>query len=83
MLGSWGPRTSKLLRQGRDLDLRLATTLRSSATGLVNCDELIDTMTCSWRATATMTGAPETFARPAIRGAIATWSSSARGASVQ
>jgi PPOX class probable F420-dependent enzyme len=30
-----------------------------------------------------MTGAPETFARLAIRGAIATWSSSERGASVQ
>jgi PPOX class probable F420-dependent enzyme len=30
-----------------------------------------------------MTGAPETFARPAIRGAITTASSSARGASVQ
>jgi PPOX class probable F420-dependent enzyme len=30
-----------------------------------------------------MTGAPEAFARPAIRGAIATSSSSARGAGVQ
>ena len=41
-------------------------------------------MNGSWRATATLTGILETFARPAIRGgAIATSSRSARGASVQ
>src|SRR5664280_3616152 len=40
-------------------------------------------MAWSWQATATMTRAPEAFARPAIRGAIATSSTSISGASVQ